>query len=168
VQALGYAVLHVLDVPGHTAGHIAYFCAQAEGGPRCCFAATPCSRAVAVACLKAPPRKMQASLDQLAALPDDTRVCCAHEYTLANLKFARAVEPGNGELLHYSAQCETLRAQGLPTLPSRMALERAINPFLRTRTPTVAAAAAGFAPSTDTRDAVAVLAALREWKNGFR
>jgi hydroxyacylglutathione hydrolase len=111
---------------------------------------------------------MQASLDLLAALPDDTRVCCTHEYTLSNLKFARAVEPGNAELLHYSTHCEALRAQGQPTLPSRMALERAINPFLRTRESTVAAAAAGFAPSTDTRDAVAVLAALREWKNGFR
>ena len=166
VQALGYSFT-VLDVPGHTAGHIAYFCAQAEGGPLLFCGDTlfsgGCGRL-----FEGTAAQMQASLDQLAALPDDTRVCCAHEYTLANLKFARAVEPGNGELLHYSAQCESLRAQGLPTLPSRMALERAINPFLRTRTPTVAAAAAGFAPSTDTRNAVAVLAALREWKNGFR
>mgnify|MGYP000222787537 CR=1 FL=1 len=106
--------------------------------------------------------------DALAALPGHARVCCTHEYTLSNLRFARAVEPGNQALLHYSSHCESLRARQLPTLPSRMALERAINPFLRTRVPTVAAAAAGFAPSTDTRDAVAVLAALREWKNGFR
>ena len=157
----------VMDVPGHTSGHIAYFCQSMDGAPLLFCGDTlfsgGCGRL-----FEGTAAQMQASLDQLAALPDDTRVCCAHEYTLANLKFARAVEPGNGELLHYSAQCETLRAQGLPTLPSRMALERAINPFLRTRVPTVAAAAAGFAPSTDTRDAVAVLAALREWKNGFR
>lgn len=111
---------------------------------------------------------MLASLDALAALPGETRVCCAHEYTLSNLKFARAVEPGNADLLHYSSRCEALRAQGLPTLPSRIATERAINPFLRTRTPAVAAAAAGFDPTTPSQDAVAVLAALRAWKNEFR
>lgn len=110
---------------------------------------------------------MLASLDQLAALPGDTRVCCTHEYTLSNLKFARAVEPGNAALVQYISRCEALRAQGLPTLPSRIALEREINPFLRTRENAVAAAAAGFAPPTDTRDAVAVLAALREWKTSF-
>ena len=166
LQVLGQD-FEVIAVPGHTAGHVAYFGNHVPGGPLLFCGDTlfsgGCGRL-----FEGTAAQMQASLDQLAALPDDTRVCCAHEYTLANLKFARAVEPGNGELLHYSAQCETLRAQGLPTLPSRMALERAINPFLRTRVPTVAAAAAGFAPSTDTRDAVAVLAALREWKNGFR
>jgi hydroxyacylglutathione hydrolase len=166
VRALGLDFA-VLDVPGHTTGHIAYFGAQVEGGPLLFCGDTlfsgGCGRL-----FEGTPAQMQASLDLLAALPGDTRVCCAHEYTLANLKFARAVEPGNADLLHYSTQCEALRAQGLPTLPSRMALELAINPFLRTRTPTVAAAAAGFSPSTDPRDAVAVLAALREWKNGFR
>lgn len=157
----------VLDVPGHTAGHIAYHCEAMDGAPLLFCGDTlfsgGCGRL-----FEGTPAQMQASLDQLAALPGDTRVCCTHEYTLANLKFARAVEPDNAELLHYSTRCEALRAQGLPTLPSHMALERAINPFLRTREPAVAAAAAGFAPSTDTRDAVAVLAALREWKNGFR
>ena len=166
VHALGLDFA-VLDVPGHTAGHIAYFGAQAEGGPLLFCGDTlfsgGCGRL-----FEGTAAQMLASLDQLAALPGDTRVCCAHEYTLANLKFARTVEPGNADLLHYSAQCDALRAQGLPTLPSRLALERAINPFLRTRMPTVTAAAAAFAPSTDPRDAVAVLAALREWKNGFR
>ncbi|WP_119965893.1 hydroxyacylglutathione hydrolase [Simplicispira lacusdiani] len=170
-QGQGVSVLgldfQVLDVPGHTAGHIAYYCADLDGAPLLFCGDTlfsgGCGRL-----FEGTPAQMQASLDQLAALPDDTRVCCTHEYTLSNLKFARAVEPGNAELLHYSSRCEALRAQGQPTLPSRMALERAINPFLRTRVPAVAAAAAGFAPSTDTRDAVAVLAALREWKNGFQ
>jgi len=166
VAVLGFT-FEVLDVPGHTAGHIAYYCAAIDGTPLLFCGDTlfsgGCGRL-----FEGTPAQMQASLDQLAALPGDTRVCCTHEYTLANLKFARAVEPGNTELLHYSTHCEALRAQGLPTLPSRIALERGINPFLRTREPAVAAAAAGFAPSTDTRDAVAVLAALREWKNGFR
>ena len=159
VQTLGVS-FRVIDVPGHTAGHIAYFTDDVAGAPLLFCGDTlfsgGCGRL-----FEGTAAQMLASLDQLAALPGDTRVCCAHEYTLANLKFARAVEPGNADLLHYSAQCEALRAQGLPTLPSRMALERAINPFLRTRMPAVAAAAAGFAPSTDTRNAVAVLAALR-------
>ena len=91
-----------------------------------------------------------------------------HEYTLSNLKFARAVEPGNAALLHYSSHCEALRAKNLPTLPSRMALEREINPFLRVRLPAVAEAARTHDAQVNTDDAVAVLAALRQWKNEFR
>ena len=108
------------------------------------------------------------SLDRLAALPGNTRVCCTHEYTLSNLKFARAVEPGNAVLLHYSSQCEALRAQNQPTLPSQMALERDINPFLRVRQSPVAQAAQGYDAQVSLDDAVAVLAALRQWKNEFR
>jgi hydroxyacylglutathione hydrolase len=108
------------------------------------------------------------SLDRLAALPGNTRVCCTHEYTLSNLKFARAVEPGNAALLHYSSQCEALRAQNQPTLPSQMALERDINPFLRVRQSPVAQAAQGYDAQVSLDDAVAVLAALRQWKNEFR
>ena len=166
VEALGLG-FEVLDVPGHTAGHIAYFCPQVDGAPLLFCGDTlfsgGCGRL-----FEGTPAQMLTSLDQLAALPGDTRVCCTHEYTLSNLKFARAVEPGNAALVQYISRCEALRAQGLPTLPSRIALEREINPFLRTRENAVAAAAAGFAPPTDTRDAVAVLAALREWKNEFR
>jgi hydroxyacylglutathione hydrolase len=137
----------VIDVPGHTAGHIAYYCEAMDGAPLL-FCGD--------------------SLDQLAALPGNTRVCCTHEYTLSNLKFARAVEPGNAALLHYSSQCEALRAQQRPTLPSRMDLERDINPFLRVRQPTVAQAARGYEAQVPENDAVAVLAALRQWKNEFR
>ncbi len=166
VEVLGLG-FEVMDVPGHTAGHIAYFCPQMDGGPLLFCGDTlfsgGCGRL-----FEGTPAQMQASLDQLAALPGDTRVCCTHEYTLSNLKFARTVEPGNAALLQYISHCEALRAQGLPTLPSRIALERDINPFLRTRESAVAAAAAGFAPTTDTRNAAAVLAALREWKNEFR
>lgn len=157
----------VLDVPGHTAGHIAYY-STVPGGAPLLFCGDTLFSAGCGRLFEGTPAQMQASLDQLAALPDETRVCCAHEYTLSNLQFARTVEPDNTELRHYSTRCEALRAQGMPTLPSCMATERAINPFLRTRVPAVAAAAAGFAPSTDTCDAVAVMAALREWKNRFR
>jgi len=164
VLGLGF---EVLDVPGHTAGHIAYFCPQMDGAPLLFCGDTlfsgGCGRL-----FEGTPAQMLDSLDRLAALPGDTRVCCTHEYTLSNLKFASAVEPGNAALLQYLSRCETLRAQGHPTLPSRIDLERNINPFLRTRESAVASAAAGFAPTTDTRDAVAVLAALRAWKNDFR
>ena len=157
----------IIDVPGHTAGHIAYYCAEMDGAPLLFCGDTlfsgGCGRL-----FEGTPAQMLHSLDQLAALPGDTRVCCTHEYTLSNLKFARAVEPGNAALLHYSSQCEALRARGEPTLPSRMALERDINPFLRVRVPTVAQAAQGYDAQADQDDAAAVLAALRQWKNEFR
>lgn len=157
----------VIDVPGHTAGHIAFYCPAMDGTPLLFCGDTlfsgGCGRL-----FEGTPAQMLHSLDQLAALPDNTRVCCTHEYTLSNLKFARAVEPGNAALVHYSSQCEALRARGEPTLPSRMALERDINPFLRVRVPMVAQAARGHDVQVDQDDAVAVLAALRQWKNEFR
>ena len=157
----------VIDVPGHTAGHIAYYCEAMDGAPLLFCGDTlfsgGCGRL-----FEGTPAQMLDSLDQLAALPGNTRVCCTHEYTLSNLKFARAVEPGNAALLHYCSQCEALRAQQQPTLPSRMDLERDINPFLRVRQPTVAQAARGHDAQVPENDAVAVLAALRHWKNEFR
>ncbi len=164
VLALGLR-FEVIDVPGHTAGHVAYYCAQAPGGPLLFCGDTlfsgGCGRV-----FEGTPAQMLDSLQRLAALPGDTRVCCAHEYTLSNLRFARAVEPGNENLIHYSQHCEALRARGEPTLPSTLAQELAINPFLRTRVPAVAQAArdrAGYASHE-----VGVFTALREWKNSFR
>ncbi|MFY3383420.1 hydroxyacylglutathione hydrolase [Paracidovorax sp. MALMAid1276] len=166
VPSLGLQ-FEVIDVPGHTAGHIAYFCPAAQGAPLLFCGDTlfsgGCGRL-----FEGTPAQMLHSLDQLAALPGDTRVCCTHEYTLANLKFARSVEPGNAALLQYSSRCETLRAQNLPTLPSTVALERDINPFLRVRQAAVAQAAKGRDPQVHEEDAVAVMAALRQWKNEFR
>jgi len=166
VDALGLQ-FQVIDVPGHTAGHIAYYCADMDGAPLLFCGDTlfsgGCGRL-----FEGTPAQMLESLDRLAALPGNTRVCCTHEYTLSNLKFARAVEPGNAALLHYSSQCEALRAQNQPTLPSQMALERDINPFLRVRQGQVAQAAQGYDAQVPLDDAVAVLAALRQWKNEFR
>lgn len=166
VDALGLQ-FQVIDVPGHTAGHIAYYCPDMDGAPLLFCGDTlfsgGCGRL-----FEGTPAQMQASLDTLAALPGDTLVCCAHEYTLSNLRFAQAVEPGNQALLHYLSECESLRAQGRPTLPSRLATERNINPFLRTREAAVAQAACGFDGSVDRGNAVQVLAALRQWKNEFR
>jgi hydroxyacylglutathione hydrolase len=155
----------VMDVPGHTAGHIAYYCEACDGKPLLFCGDTlfsgGCGRL-----FEGTPAQMLASLDSLAALPGDARVCCTHEYTLSNLRFARAVEPDNADLLAYESRCISLREQGLPTLPSSIALELQINPFLRSRKPTVAQAALLHNPLASTE--VAQFAALREWKNNFR
>ncbi|MDD2536558.1 MAG: hydroxyacylglutathione hydrolase C-terminal domain-containing protein, partial [Macromonas bipunctata] len=105
---------------------------------------------------------------ELAALPDTTRACCTHEYTLSNLRFALAVEPGNPDLVAYEQACQQLRAADQPTLPSTLGLERRINPFLRSRLADVVASVQQQAPGTPASDEVAVFAALREWKNNFR
>lgn len=157
--------LDVIDVPGHTAGHIAYYCADYEGAPLLFCGDTlfsgGCGRL-----FEGTAEQMHASLARLAALPGETRVCCAHEYTLSNLKFARAVEPGNAALARYQAECESLRTAGRATLPSRVAVEREVNPFLRCEVPAVVEAArAQGATGTAGAD---VLAALRRWKNEFR
>ncbi len=155
----------VIDVPGHTAGHIAYYCAQMDGAPLLFCGDTlfsgGCGRL-----FEGTPAQMLASLDALAALPGDTRVCCTHEYTLSNLRFARAVEPANAELIHYQAQCEARRARNEPTLPSSLALELQINPFLRTRQRAVIQAAQAF--DAGARDETGVFAAIRQWKNQYK
>ena len=165
VDVLGLG-LDVIDVPGHTAGHIAYFCAAVDGRPLLFCGDTlfsgGCGRL-----FEGTPAQMHASLARLAALPADTRVCCTHEYTLSNLRFAAAVEPGNQALAEYRAHCEALRARDEPTLPTSLALECRINPFLRTAEPAVMRAATAHAPGSGS-DPVAVFATLREWKNVFR
>jgi hydroxyacylglutathione hydrolase len=163
VSVMGMA-FSVIGVPGHTAGQVAYFHQPLVGDPvvLCgdalfsagCGRWRVCSASVAYT-----------SLCRLAALPDATRVCGAHEYTLANLAFARTIEPDHHDLLTYTEQCQTLRAQGLPTLPSSIALERRINPFLRCEHPhVVQAALAHGAVSSAPHD---IFAALRLWKNTF-
>jgi hydroxyacylglutathione hydrolase len=110
---------------------------------------------------------MLQSLDQIAALPLNSRVCCAHEYTLSNLKFALVVEPHNDALIHYTAHCQSLRQQQLPTLPGVLATELQINPFLRTRHRTVIDAVQKFAPHTSNQEAD-IFGHLRLWKNEFK
>lgn len=155
----------VIDVPGHTAGHIAYFCETADDAPILFCGDTlfsgGCGRL-----FEGTAAQMLASLDALAALPGATRVCCAHEYTLGNLEFARVVEPGNQALAQYSASALGLRQRKQPTLPSSVGLERQINPFLRTRQAEVMAAVQQFDASA--RDPVSIFAALRQWKNQFQ
>ena len=168
LELLGQTV-QVLDVPGHTAGHVAYFLPNATPSPILFCGDTlfsgGCGRI-----FEGTPAQMLASLNLLASLPASTRVCCAHEYTLSNLRFVLAVEPSNTDLQTYAAHCQQLRAQGVPTLPAQLGLELQINPFLRARHPHVRHAVAqhaGLSALEQTND-VAVVAALREWKNDFR
>ena len=108
---------------------------------------------------------MQASLALLMDLPDATRVCCAHEYTLSNLHFAATVEPDNPHIADQIHICTTLRAQGLPTLPTTIGRERLINPFVRAEHLSVATAARLHDPQSVAQ--VGVFATLRQWKNHF-
>jgi hydroxyacylglutathione hydrolase len=159
----------VIDVPGHTAGHIAYFSAAVDAngsGTPVLFCGDTLFSGGCGRLFEGTPAQMLASLDALAALPGHTRVCCTHEYTLSNLKFARAVEPHNTELAEYTARCEALRTRQVPTLPSTLDRELQINPFLRSRHRAVIEAARRFDPSADNE--VSVFAALRQWKNEFR
>lgn len=164
VRVLGLD-FQVIDVPGHTAGHIAFFCPDLDGHPLLFCGDTlfsgGCGRL-----FEGTPAQMLGSLDRLAALPGDTRVCCTHEYTMSNLRFALAIEPDNGELIGYHGRCAGLRDRGQPTLPTSIAQELLINPFLRTRQATVIAAARRFDPSA--HDDNTVFAAIRQWKNQFK
>jgi hydroxyacylglutathione hydrolase len=163
VDVLG-RVFQVIDVPGHTAGHVAYVELDAEAPILFCgdtLFSAGCGRL-----FEGTPAQMHDSLERLAALPSATRVCCTHEYTLSNLRFAAAVEPGNDDVAAHVRHCTALRQAGQPTLPSSIALERRINPFLRCGQPAVVQAARAHGAASN--DPVAVLAALREWKNTYR
>ena len=170
VEVPGLALsLRVLDVPGHTLGHIAYvretpadgstepwlFCGDTlfAGGCGRIFEGTPA--------------QMADSLDKLAALPDDTNVYCAHEYTLANLRFASAVEPGNQQLRQRVDVDTAKRAAGQATVPSNIGIEKATNPFLRYREPEIVGSLVAAHRLDDGASPVTAFAALREWKNNF-
>jgi len=157
--------LSVLDVPGHTAGHIAL--AGEIAGQPVLFCGDTLFAAGCGRLFEGTPAQMDASLAKLAALPAATAVYCAHEYTLSNMRWARTVEPGNQRLQAWQALAEKQRAEGQPTLPSTIGQELSCNPFLRARQPEVAQAAVHWAErALDTP--VEVFAALREWKNNFR
>jgi hydroxyacylglutathione hydrolase len=110
---------------------------------------------------------MAASLAKLAALPDDTLVYCAHEYTLSNLRFAAALEPENRALQMRIAHDSLLRGTHLPTIPSTIAIEKATNPFLRTGEPAIVDSLVVAGRIEPGADPVTVFAALRAWKNVF-
>ena len=151
----------VLATPGHTPEHLSYLCAGHLFCGDTLFAAG-CGRLL----LGGTAAQLHASLQTIASLPSDTHICCAHEYTLANLRFAAKVEPGNPLIAQRQAHCAALREAGTPTLPATLGEELATNPFLRCAEPAVRAAAETAAAATlDTP--LAVFTALRAWKDRF-
>jgi hydroxyacylglutathione hydrolase len=150
----------VLEIPGHTRAHVAYYGAGALFCGDTLFACG-CGRL-----FEGTAEQMFASLAKLAALPDETKVYCGHEYTLANIGFAKAVEPQNQALCAREARDRRLRDAGRPTLPSTLRDEKATNPFLRCREPAVIESANKYLGAR-IADPVRVFAAIRDWKNRF-
>ena len=148
----------VIDVPGHTSGHIAYlsqdnlFCGDTlfSGG---------CGRL-----FEGSPSQMLSSLEKFSALPERTHVYCAHEYTQANLNFALTVEPSNSELVYYYNQVLQKREQGIATIPTSIMLEKKINPFLRCHTPSLMASASEYSGEnvSDKLNAFTIIRALKD------
>jgi hydroxyacylglutathione hydrolase len=152
--------LAVLDVPGHTGGHVAYY------GPSILFCGDTLFGCGCGRLFEGTAEQMWHSLSKLAALPSDTRVYCAHEYTQANIDFSLAVDPENRALQERDQRVTEMRERGRPSVPSTMAEERATNPFLRASAPTVIAAANRYRGRSLSAP-VDVFAAIREWKNHF-
>ncbi|MCL1058717.1 hydroxyacylglutathione hydrolase [Shewanella gelidimarina] len=150
----------VIEVPGHTLGHIAYLIEDVLFCGDTLFSAG-CGRL-----FEGSPEQMLASLTQLSNIVDSTKVCCTHEYTLANLAFANAVDPSNKQLRQYTEQAQQLRAANTPTLPSSIALEKAINPFLRSHTEEIRNSLADKFQQPII-DNVKSFALLRQWKDNF-
>jgi hydroxyacylglutathione hydrolase len=162
--ALLGVTFEVMHVPGHTSGHIAYYAHIPAQSP-VLFCGDTLFSAGCGRLFEGTAAQMLSSLTRLSCLPDATRVCCAHEYTLNNLRFALAVEPDNADLISYQQRAQKLRHHLQPTLPSSIGLEKVINPFLRSRVLAVCKAVQQRWP--DALDAVSVFAALRTWKDQF-
>jgi len=154
-------MLQVVEVPGHTRSHIAFH----GGGMLFCgdtLFAAGCGRL-----FEGTPAQMHASLTLLAGLPADTRVYCGHEYTVSNIKFARAADPDNPALAEWGMRARRLRDSHQPTLPTDIGLEKKTNPFLRCGERAIRESASRYAGRA-LSDPVEVLAVIREWKNNFK
>jgi hydroxyacylglutathione hydrolase len=156
-------LLSVFDIPGHTAGHIAYYAMPPDPLVFCgdTMFAAGCGRL-----FEGTAAQMWASLSKLATLDQNTLVYCGHEYTLANLRFAKEAEPANRDIDARVVNETQKRERGLPTLPSTIGAERATNPFVRANLPDLMGSAAAHAGRA-IDDAVASFAVLREWKDRF-
>jgi len=155
--------LQIKAIPGHTLDHISYFSDQAQPQLFCgdTLFLAGCGRL-----FEGNASQMLSAMQHFSTLPDHTQVFCTHEYSLANLAFAKAVEPNNPAIAQAINWCESQRQQNLPTLPSSIEQEKQINPFMRFDQASVIAAANEFSNQA-LNDQVEVFAAIREWKNQF-
>jgi hydroxyacylglutathione hydrolase len=151
----------ILQIPGHTLSHIAFW------GHGALFCGDTLFSAGCGRMFEGTPEQMNASLTKLRNLPPETQVFCGHEYTAANLRFALTVDPANSAALQYQVSVDRLRAQGNPTLPSTLGLEIQVNPFLRCEEPAVVRAAEVHA-GKPLEDPAEVFGVLRAWKDRFR
>lgn len=149
----------VLATPGHTLSHLAYF------GAGYLFCGDTLFSCGCGRLFEGTAAMLHASLMRLSALPDDTWICCAHEYTLANIEFARSIDPHNLALLAWGEAARRLRAEGQPTLPVRLGEERQRNPFLRCNNLAVRAAILQAGEAYPSIDAVETFARLRARKD---
>ena len=159
LETLG-ARFKVLDIPGHTAGHIAYY------GHGMAFVGDTLFMSGCGRLFEGTAPQMHASLCKLAALPDSTRIYCGHEYTLANLRFAATVEPDNRDIAERITATIALRDEDQPTVPATLELEKRTNPFLRVQVPAVKSAASRFA-GRPVEQGAEVFGAVRRWKDTF-
>ncbi len=166
IELLGQT-LRIKTVPGHTLDHLAYFAAAGDS------ADTPqlfCGDTLFIGgcgrLFEGSAEQMQQAMAFFRSLPDNTQICAAHEYTLANLAFAAAVEPNNSAIQAAQKRCQQLRSKGLPTLPGRIGEEMQINPFMRYDQPEVVRTAERLSGQPLDNDAQ-VLAAIRQWKDRF-
>jgi hydroxyacylglutathione hydrolase len=160
-------VFEVLAIPGHTSDHLAYYTPQiAREDPPVLFCGDTLFGAGCGRVFEGTPAQLWQSLNRLKQLPANTLVYCAHEYTLANLAFAQCVEPNNPVLAQRQEDTAAWRAMGTPSIPSRMDLECATNPFLRTHLPSIQNRVADRVGHTGLTEET-VFAALRAWKDTF-
>lgn len=167
----GQTHLEVIDLPGHTAGHIAYYQAGQTGKPGRLFCGDTLFAAGCGRLHTGLYDAMFQSLQKIAALPDETLNYCAHEYTVANLRFARQVEPDNNDIEERMNRATAMRERDEITIPSTLAEEKKSNPFLRCHAPAVADAAKEYAAHLGTeepKNPAAVFRLIRHWKNNFR
>lgn len=155
--------LQVRAVPGHTLDHIAYL--QPDQRPQL-FCGDTLFLAGCGRLFEGTPQQMQAAMDYFASLPDETEVFCTHEYSIANLRFAQAVEPQNAAITRALERCTERRQDKRPTLPSTIGAERQYNPYMRTREASVKSSAEQHC-GRDLINEIEVFAAVREWKNQF-
>ncbi len=153
----------VIMIPAHTSGHVAYHFPDA----RTVFTGDTLFAGGCGRLFEGDAAQMMASLGRLAALPDDTRVYCGHEYTEKNLRFAAELEPGNRTLGEKLRRVQALRREGRPTVPTTVGEEKETNPFLRTGSPELAASVRARVPRLAADDPVALFAAVRALKDHF-
>jgi hydroxyacylglutathione hydrolase len=165
IDILNGVLLQVIDVGGHTKGHIAYYLENANPPRLFCgdtLFASGCGRI-----FEGTANQLFDSLQRLAILPTETLVCCAHEYTLSNIRFAKAIEPNNQELINWSNRAESLRSEEKFTVPTTIGLELSVNPFLRCHEASVMKAASSHAGHT-VKEPKEVFSIIRGWKDVFK